>query len=182
MKINAIHKNREQIFQIAESRAKGYNFYPGEDISKVIEKQKGKIIPQDFCEWQFSNSIIVHGRNKDIRFTIYISNFTGPLRDRFTLAHALGHYVLHSNEGQKEITAARFKSDCTSKSEKLAYIQANQFASAFLMPKDKFKKVWIDTEHDVILIAGLFLVPVLAVEMCANDLKLTHTPYKVKEN
>jgi predicted transcriptional regulator len=69
------------------------------------------------------------------QWTIYLPSHTGPIHDRFTLAHELGHYVLHSKFGEVPLTASRIFSSNTALD--LAEVEADAFALAFLMPKDK---------------------------------------------
>lgn len=66
-------------------------------------------------------------------------NETHPLvRQRFTLAHEIGHYVLHRGQSElfidKNFTAV-FRDSRSSSGEHRAEIQANQFAAALLMPR-----------------------------------------------
>ena len=62
------------------------------------------------------------------------------VRQRFTVAHEVGHYVLHSDkEGlfiDKQYTAVFKRDQNSSTGEDLREIQANQFAAALLMPED----------------------------------------------
>lgn len=67
-------------------------------------------------------------------------NSTHPyVRQRFTIAHEIGHYVLHQNEEQlfidKQYTAVYRRDQTSSTGEQLREIQANHFAAALLMPE-----------------------------------------------
>lgn len=123
--------SKDEIDSIAEQMANTLNFLPGGDLESLVKRLGGKIHYEDLDSWDNSGggSLIVKGK-KD--FDIFISNFTGPLRDRFTIAHELGHYILHSEIGKKKITVARHGSD------RLEW-EANWFAAGFLMPATKFK-------------------------------------------
>jgi Zn-dependent peptidase ImmA (M78 family) len=77
-------------------------------------------------------SIHVHAKNE---FDIFISSIGSNVRNRFTLAHELGHYFLHSKQGEKQIKVARFGSNPVE-------WEANWFAAEFLMPADEVKSEW----------------------------------------
>ena len=72
-----------------------------------------------------NGSIFVHQKNS---FDIVLPIFTSPIRDRFTIAHEIGHYFLHSLAGEHKICANREGSN-------LVEWEANWFAASFLMPK-----------------------------------------------
>jgi predicted transcriptional regulator len=108
--------------------------------------------PPDFSESE-SGSIKVYGQNN---FDLYLSTFTGPLRDRFTIAHELGHYFVHSNQGERPIRASR-------KGSGQLEWEANWFAAALLMPSNEFKAISTKFSGDDYSIAGHFQVSVPAV-------------------
>jgi predicted transcriptional regulator len=78
-----------------------------------------------------SGSIFVHAKND---FDILLAQYTSPIRDRFTLAHEIGHYFLHSNQGDVPIVATRRGST------RIEW-EANWFAAELLMPKKEFKRI-----------------------------------------
>jgi Zn-dependent peptidase ImmA (M78 family) len=92
-------------------------------------------------------------------FKIRLMGTDGPLRHRFTIAHELGHYFLHSKQGKKPIQVGRDGSNTRLEWE------ANWFAAAFLMPEPAFReaaKLW---KNDPLGLAGKFLVSVEAVKV-----------------
>lgn len=64
-------------------------------------------------------------------FILYRSSDV-PARKRFTIAHELGHFILHSHSGED---TALFRDDRSSKGTAPKEIQANAFAAALLMPE-----------------------------------------------
>ncbi|MDZ8089962.1 MAG: ImmA/IrrE family metallo-endopeptidase [Nostoc sp. DedQUE12b] len=70
--------------------------------------------------------------------TIGINEAHIPVRQRFTLAHEIGHYILHKEQSElfidKKYTAI-FRDSRSSSGELRREIQANQFAAALLMPR-----------------------------------------------
>lgn len=80
------------------------------------------------------------GRNK---FVIFLPLMTTPERDRFTVAHELGHLFLHYPPILKEhpgakMLATRFVED-GDPIQRRAEWEANWFSSAFLMPPGSFR-------------------------------------------
>jgi hypothetical protein len=152
--------SRRDIDNIASKVVKISNFQPGGDLFAVVDKLRGKI-EWDENEQHEHGSIDVRGKND---FTIYLPTFTGPLRDRFTIAHEIGHYVLHSRLGQKPIRVPR-----SGKSP--AETEANYFAGGFLMPKEMFVNAYKDCDGDRRYLAAMFLVSEAAVRVREKTLQ-----------
>lgn len=72
-------------------------------------------------------------------FTIYVNENEPYLRERFTIAHELGHYFLHMKDSD---VIASFRSDQSPRET-----EANSFAAELLMPRDEVRK-----EHKKLLI------------------------------
>jgi Zn-dependent peptidase ImmA (M78 family) len=74
---------------------------------------------------------------KDGKAFMAINNKDPEVRQRFTIAHELGHFFLHP---QKD-TFVEFRDNGTTHSPRsLKEIQANQFAAALLMPRKNLLK------------------------------------------
>lgn len=85
-------------------------------------------------------------------FVIRLSPYTSPLRDNFTVAHELGHYVLHyphDDPPREPVMYNRYGSG-------LLETEANRFAAALLMPVEELKTARIRYKDDVYRIAGRF--------------------------
>jgi hypothetical protein len=122
-----LRKNRVENF--AKRVAKVGDFEIGGDLELLTEQFGGTIHFQHMEEWlKEDGSIFVHGRAS---FDIVLPYYTSPLRDRFTVAHELGHYFLHSDQGQIPIIAFR------QGSTRIEW-EANWFAAALLMPESEF--------------------------------------------
>jgi predicted transcriptional regulator len=124
------------IDSLAAKVGKKLKFLPGEDIEILVKRLKGamELEPEGTSMDSGSGSILVHGFNESPRFTIYISRYTGPLRDRFTAAHEIGHYILHSNVGETPLQASRYGRGAVE-------TEANTFAAGLLMPREEFTAV-----------------------------------------
>lgn len=81
-----------------------------------------------------------------------------PARQRFTIAHEIGHYILHRDEAPLFIDkqySVVFRNDRSSTGEDRREREANAFASALLMPDDQLRsaaaKVGFDLADDAAL-------------------------------
>jgi len=109
-------------------------------------------------------SLIIHS---EANYTIYLSPYTTPLRDNFTIAHELGHYVLHFVlRNPKPTTPVGFTRYGSGPIE----WQANRFAGAFLIPADRFEEQFALTNGDGFLLAGYFGVSRPAIEARGESL------------
>ncbi len=75
--------------------------------------------------------------------TIGVNESHHPNRQRFTLAHELGHFLLHSNSSSVFIDASPifFRDETSSEGSKLQEIEANAFAAELLMPENTLRRV-----------------------------------------
>ena len=78
-----------------------------------------------------------------LREDVHEGVWAGAGRDRFTTAHELGHWVMHTN-----IPLARARHGDGTPAFRLAEPQANQFAAEFLMPECFIDAC--DKDHDLI--------------------------------
>jgi len=155
--------SREKIFTIAEEWAITNNYKPGNDLVTLVKQLNGEIEYVNFDSWYSddpSGSIIVRPDG----FTIYIPNFTPPLRDRFTIAHELGHFFLHAECGKKPIHVNRHGKG------KLE-TEANYFGAAFLMPSTYFRESDIELDGDDSAMASRFLVSEAAIRVRRETLR-----------
>lgn len=101
------------------------------------------------------------------RFTIHVPFTTSSRRDRFTIAHELGHYFLHylypEHSGER-----RFGRGLSNRAE----TEANTFASSLLMPEREFKTAWRTWNGDSYAVAAEFDVSPSAAEVRASVLQL----------
>ncbi len=99
-------------------------------------------------------------------FTVFIPPHTSMLRDRFTIAHELGHLVLHHDrEAREPQTFYRYG---RSRQE----TEANAFAGALLMPAREFTEAWDRCGGDLRALSREFLVSQTAAGVRAQVLGL----------
>ena len=108
----------------------------------------------------------------------YVTTAAPPLRQRFTLAHELGHVRLGHDLGGRVDTYATMHGHRTSAPE----VQANNFASEFLMPKAAICQLVpegtdVDLEQVVRLAAGFGVSPLAMLFAVADCKRLSDARY-----
>lgn len=158
--IEPTNLSKAKVEDYSRTVAEVCSFAVGDDPATVLEKLGGRILYQDLDDWvKEGGSIFVHACSD---FDILLPRYTHPLRDRFTLAHELGHYFLHSEQGKTPIIAHRYGST------RIEW-EANWFAAALLMPRDVFTKV-LSQHGDISRVARHFGVSISAAEVRKNAL------------
>ena len=104
------------------------------------------------------------------KFTIYVDTNDSPSRKRFTIAHEIGHRLLHmcdAQDGEFSDTQDNFRTaeepyDDTWGLERTREWEANTFAAALLMNEDMLRDKW-RTCKDPTHLAWMFQVSVTAM-------------------
>lgn len=158
------NSTRRMINSLAEDVLSAYNIsVPIGNIDEIVEKLGGTIQKEAF----FSDGAVEKEGNG---FKIIVSPFQDEKRERFTIAHELGHLFLHMGY--------RTNNELWEKQENNIYhrignsekeYQANEFAAAFLMPATEYlavlNKVAEENMVDTSKIAEYFNV---SIEAAAN--------------
>ncbi|KHO18730.1 ImmA/IrrE family metallo-endopeptidase [Mycolicibacterium setense] len=150
------------ISEYAERVGQGHNIYDADgcaDIDMLLKRLGGEVqLATD------EESLYVRSRGN---FTVFIPHFTSSRRDRFTIAHELGHYFLHYLY-PKELESKKFGRGGRDRAE----TEANVFASALLMPTEQFTEAYRELESDQWLLASRFDVSPRAAAVRAEVLGL----------
>lgn len=101
-------------------------------------------------------------------FTIFLPQFTSEMRDRFTIAHELGHYFLHYRYAKVDGPKSYARGG-----RNRAETEANVFAATLLMPAESFAKKWCEHGGDAWRVAGHFGVSPAAARVRAETLQLS---------
>lgn len=167
----ASHLTKQQISALAESVAKQLGYEPCGSISDAIAKLGGRIEIADtlLSDPESTGSLYVDGEGD---FRIIVPSHTSPTRDRFTIAHELGHFVVHyawrkSQSELKNVKMMALRRD----SERVEW-EANWFAAAFLMPSDAFRKKYAELHNNVDATAAAFCVSSAAAKIRVGSLGL----------
>jgi hypothetical protein len=150
-----------QVQTFAAEVAQNLGYTRGGDLTPIVEALGGRIEVADWETVGDTGSISVFGEGN---FTISLSPLSGKTRDRFTIAHELGHYILHSKLGKTPIKVRRDGSDRVE-------WEANWFAAGFLMPEEEFTSKWAEWKSPARL-AVHFDVSEAAVEVRRRALGL----------
>lgn len=146
VKPSPLGASKAAVYSFAEDVAKHVKYEIGENMRAFVSRLGGRISfheevrPED----EFPESIVVQPTGE---FQIYLPTVTTAERDRFTIAHELGHLFLHfpkvkrENPG-KEMRATR-KVEKSDQAQQRAEWEANWFAAAFLMPSVVFQDAFV---------------------------------------
>jgi len=164
--------SQKSIFGIANECSKIYDYNPEgscDNLVSIVEdesKIEGTVIFQDYNDFRKKEdgSIIVD-ENSDVLINV---DKTLAFDDAsFTIAHEIGHYVIHSKFGKHPGYAYKFP--IVQEDNVLEY-EANWFALGFLMPTSLFTKFVedfcgdIDIKTKIALISTKFNVSTLIAE------------------
>lgn len=146
---------------IAAQVAEKLGYEPGADLEPIVERLGGKVIVGPVDETGSTGFLQVE---EDGSFLIALSPLPGEHRNRFTIAHELGHYFLHSRIGKQKLYATR---QAGSRVE----WEANWFAGSFLMPADAFVAAWQKHNGQAAFLISEFRVSGGAIEIRADTLR-----------
>ncbi len=155
------------IQQYAEKIADFHGIFPGADqpadLDQLLEKLGGRTrVSKNF---DGTEALTV----RDVGdFTVHLPPMTSTRRDRFTIAHELGHYFLHYREPGLTGPEKFWRG-----SRNPLETQANYFAAALLMPSTRFKEAHRRLAGDVWSLADAFDVSPRAVEVRVQSLGLS---------
>lgn len=170
--------SKDYIKQITSVLIKSLKLPRPYDPNKVIELTNGTVERRDIDN-ENEAEISIDGKDS---YKIILSQNTTPQRERFTLAHELGHLFLHygfltndtlwNNAVTNNLKMNRTEDFNGSQKES----EANEFAACFLMPEEDFTETFIKYSKnglvDLVTIANEFDVSILAAQTRAKWLGL----------
>ena len=167
-----LYIKKKIVEEFTQKVANKLNFHYGDSLSLLVKRLGGEIsIGNTGKEDAESGSILI---NKKAKFKIFISQFTSIERDRFTIAHELGHLFLHypnireKMEENSIFRATRYV-DTNDKQQQVAEREANWFAASLLMPQERFTEIYKQGEKKAEI---EFQVSTSAVRIRAKSLGL----------
>ncbi|MFY0682857.1 MAG: ImmA/IrrE family metallo-endopeptidase [Thalassovita sp.] len=136
--------NKTNVWAFAEKLRTDVGLSNGFDLSELVSRNGGKIVYIGMFDEDQTDAIVVEPDNS---FVIHLSSETGALRDNFTVAHELGHLLLHwpkvkNKHAGQGMRATRWVDETDQNLIRCEW-EANWFASAFLMPSDDFRKAFV---------------------------------------
>lgn len=164
--------SKASVATFAEGLAGQFSFEPGDSIEAVVASLGGSVAYRNPVGTEKPESIRVEPSGL---FKIFLPSVTSLSRDRFTIAHELGHFFLHfplvqeanPNSGMK---ATRWVDENNEILQRCEW-EANWFAASFTMPLDAFKDAYADGGTRAV--AELFGVSETAAGVRARSLRLT---------
>lgn len=132
-------QSKKMIEKKAESLLKNYQTKEvPTPLDELAEELGIKIVYQEF-----EDNISGFLYREDTNNIIGVNKKHSKTRQRFTIAHEIGHFILHRgnlvhvNKGYR----VNFRNDNSSKAIDFEEIEANTFAAALLMPEKEVKKI-----------------------------------------
>ena len=126
---------KKTVDQIVKGLLEKHNMTaPPIDISKICEDEGFTVTVGDLTKLEeetgrgeISGVLFVREEDGDIKKDILINNSEVPRRQRFTMAHELGHFFLHRRDGEAIIS--------TRNGREPEEYEADTFAAELLMPR-----------------------------------------------
>ena len=166
----ASNLSKTGVERFAELLSEQLGYKPGQELEPIIQELGGALNRVDF--W-FDNTPPPALRvEPGGTFTLSVPSHNSYFRNRFTIAHELGHYFLHYLlDDAVDKDTDYFEADRSGRNERVEW-EANWFASAMLMPRSlyikKYKK--LDGLHDEL--SDFFNVSISASQIRAQSLDL----------
>lgn len=113
-----------------------------------------------FEKWDLGDGVSGIQLDIDDSSVIGYNSTKHPHRQRFTIAHEIGHYLMGHNKGN-----ANFNLDGTRPDE----VEAKQFAAELLMPLPMLKQDLLEGVNDVKALARKYLVSEVAMWCRLSD-------------
>lgn len=134
------------------------------NLSKVT-----KTLGLSLKEGEFKDEEVV-GAYDQVSQTIYIAKNDPYVRKAFTIAHEVGHFVLHGDEKKKEIF---YRKDLIFVDKEMVPLEqeANCFAASLLMPKGVVLR-YFKIIRNVEMLASIFGVSFSAMRLRLKNLEL----------
>jgi Zn-dependent peptidase ImmA (M78 family) len=144
------------------------------DPLKVASTLGIKVLSAVFSEPNKSGAVV----RRDGEFVIFVNSNEPPARKRFTVAHEIGHRLLHMAAGVDEFvdTDENFRTTGVAEDEawnddRRREWEANVFASALLMEEEAVRARWRDLK-DPVTLAWMFQVSPTAMTVRLTQLGL----------
>ncbi len=129
---------------ISKTSRKAYTFT---DVHEIARRLNIEILEGEFRD-NFGRNIsgLMKVSGKNGKPIIAVKSSDSEERKRFTIAHEIGHFVLHGNElshVDSDLEAVIYRDKSSAMATNTKEIQANQFAAELLMPTDEIKTLML---------------------------------------
>lgn len=156
-----------ELEQLADEkrRISGVKNYPVNPLL-IAERFNVEVLSAEFIRDSISGLI---RKSENGKAEIYVNQLHPLTRQRFTIAHELGHLFLHLPD--KEVNFVDEELYRETGNHSTQEVEANQFAGALLMPKDLVTQLW-NRGQSVGGLASMFDVSVTAMDIRLMNLGL----------
>ncbi|OGK13121.1 hypothetical protein A3A93_04135 [Candidatus Roizmanbacteria bacterium RIFCSPLOWO2_01_FULL_38_12] len=129
--------------------------YPENDLIEIAKSLGIEVFESDVSEYPNIDGLLEYVDEKGkAEPKIFLNKDRPETRKRFTLAHEIGHYVLHKNDKVRYRIDELDYSD-NAEDTKLE-TEANYFAAVLLVPEDKLRKILALSDNDYNVAAEFF--------------------------
>lgn len=124
---------KSQAIQTARSILSKFDYTTPVDVEAIAVQHAVRVVREDF-EDSVSGVLVI----KDNQGIIGVNTNHHPNRQRFTIAHELGHYLLHPGESGvfMDRSPVFFRDSSSSEGGDQREREANAFAAELLMPRE----------------------------------------------
>jgi Zn-dependent peptidase ImmA (M78 family) len=160
VEMNPLNAAKDAIYNYAEALSDDRGIDGDTNLVELITSIGGRFSNIYYDQARAEDgSLFVH---REREFDIAMPMFGNPFRNRFTIAHELGHYLMHNPKENAYVM--RLGSN-------RAEWEANWFAAGFLMPRTRFLEAAARYANDVMALAGEFMVSPQAIEVRLRELR-----------
>ena len=114
------------------------------DVYKLAESLGIRVIEEDLPD-KVSGVLDCRHQNNPI---VLLNSGHFHKRKRFTLAHEIGHFVLHKITGVHMDSKIFLRQEAPTSQDIKIEREANQFAAELLMPEDEIRRAWEELPED----------------------------------
>ncbi len=139
-------------------------------VSRFAKKSSLQLIPYEFGEG-ISGALLI----EDGKATVGYNPKESKVRQRFTIAHEIGHYILHRQNSPIFYDKAQilFRDENNSSGQRKER-EANAFAASLLMPKSMINKELSAIRNDKIGITDEEIIKELASRFEVSQIAMTY--------
>lgn len=147
----------------------------GVDLKRLLKKLDIQLVEKDFDE-DVSGLFVMNGEQK----IISVNKTENSNRQRFTIAHEIGHYILHSKNQPifiDRMPRVMYRNSVSSTGENLREREANAFAASLLMPKELVETEIQNMENELVSEPIRYLSKKFIVSEQAIAIRLSNLGY-----
>ncbi len=136
--------------------------FPEDDLVDLAKALGIEVYESKFIKHDNIDGFLEYPKKIGDKPKIYLNKERPAVRKKFTLAHELGHYVLHRSADRKyRVDMIDYSQDDTETKEET---EANYFAASLLVPEEKLRSILALSKGNVEVAATYFGVSIPVIE------------------